>query len=150
MNFVEIVELVNSDLENEWKHLTFYLKSSAVIRGVHRNHLSPFLFQQAQSELEHVLAFSKQVVALGGSPVTASTRELLIPFYAEEIIDNAIVLEQEVVITYTKRKRDLEALLDNYDSKESAKIQNLILFYEEQIEDSHTDLNELREMARGY
>lgn len=151
MEFHDLIDVMNSDLENEWMHLTFYTKSSALVRGLHRLAVSSFLVSQAESELKHVMAFSKKIVSLGGDPTEGYLEELNYSTAPEDIIAQAIEMEQQVVINYTHRKNELEILLgtmeENNDcAKRLAQVQDLILFYEEQIEDSHRDLDELRQM----
>lgn len=151
MEFDDLITVMNSDLENEWMHLTFYTKSAALVRGLHRLSVSSFLIAQAESELKHVLAFSRKIVSLGGDPTDGYLEDMDYPTCPKEIVSRAIDLEQTVVINYTHRKNELEILLDEMEDrnecdKKLAQVQDLILFYEEQIEDSHRDLDELRQM----
>lgn len=159
MEFTEFTEILNEDLANELKHLLFYLRSAAMVRGVHRNHLAKFFKEQAQGEMEHVLAFSTMIVSMGGIPTDIGD---ISPDPSTEpavILRQAIDLEEEVVQNYTDRIAELELMLADLrsdtheatrsDEKDSARIQYLILFFEEQVEDSHGDLDNLREMVHG-
>ena len=57
----EIIALLRDDLANEYHHLHFYLESSALVRGLHREELREFFLGQAKSELDHVLSKAQSV-----------------------------------------------------------------------------------------
>jgi len=134
----ELVELVNSDLKNEYKHMLFYLRSSVIVRGLHREPIKAFLEKEAQGETLHVQEFTKRVVALGGRPVAESN-----PFpYLEspiEILSYALGMENEVIEIYAKR-------MDQADSLKSVDGISTRLFYENQLQDSYDDMIEIKEM----
>lgn len=147
----ELAEIVNSDLENEWLHLTFYTRAAAMVRGIHRNHLAEFLKQQARSELDHVMEFSDHVVSLGGVPTEGYTEMVTSPTCPAEILEMAIQLEQQVVSNYANTLNYLNESLEGLDGEElelMARLQYLVAFYSKQLEDSHSDLDNLRGMAR--
>lgn len=156
METTKFSDLMNQDLGREYDHMHFYARSAALIRGPHRNHIGAYLKEQAESELGHVIAFSKKIVSIGAVP-GAFGGSLPAITDARGILDHAVQMEREVVRTYTNRLKHLESLLERSFDEEiryldeeclsSHKIKDLILFYEEQIEDSHADLDDLLQMV---
>ncbi len=57
----EMIELMNQDLKNEYKHMMFYLRSSVMVRGLHRQSIQGFLSGEATSEMGHVTQFSTKI-----------------------------------------------------------------------------------------
>lgn len=141
MTRIELAELMNSDLRNEYKHMLFYLHSSVMVRGLHRQPIQAFLMQEAQSEINHVVLFSKKVRSLGGIPV-AEANEFPTLENPRDILEYALKMEEEVVANYAKR-------IDQADKLGGPDGINIRLFYEGQLEDSHTDMDEVREMIAG-
>ena len=60
------VTLMEADLANEYKHMMFYLHSSIVVQGIHREELQEFFRKEPQSEMSHVEEFSKMLLGVGG------------------------------------------------------------------------------------
>ncbi len=151
----ELFGLIKDDLKNEQTHMHFYLQSAALVRGLHRNHLRPFLEEEAASEMGHVLAFSKIVVSLDGVP-TQNHHEFPQLTTPETIIEYAIKLEQEVVNNYAERLAQIGLVIDRMldgdkpeERAECAQWTYIGQFYEDQIQNSHADLNELKEILKG-
>lgn len=147
----EMLSLLVEDLKNEYTHMLFYLAASATIRGLHRLELGEWLEKEAESEMGHVKEFSKLLVSLGGIPATEFH---LFPTLTDpvDIIKKAIELEQEVCVNYAQRLDQLEFLKSQSNSsgqpmnpEEYAAWTRVGLFYEGQLEHSHTDLDELRQ-----
>lgn len=138
MNKQEMIELMNGDLANELKHMMFYLFSSFHVRGINRIELQEFLQDAAKSEMGHVTEFAKFIIDLGGRPIT-SPNEFPILTQPFEILKYAIQIEDEVVKNYTERLAHCD-LLGGVDGT------SLRIFYEDQIMDSRTDANELRQI----
>ncbi len=137
-----MIELLNEDLKNEYKHHHFYLHASFVLRGLDRLHFGPWLRKQAEEELNHVAEFANKISALGTLPTTESN-----PFpnnltKAQDILNFAISMEKEVVANYHLRLKQASHL---YES--TGKYYDLVLLYEDQIEDSQRDIDEMIKMV---
>jgi bacterioferritin (cytochrome b1) len=136
----ELIKLLNEDLKNEYKHLHFYLRSSVTIRGLHRNSIQAFLAGEAQTEMQHVLQFSKKVRSLGGIPVAEANPSPVLED-PREILEYAQQMEKEVVDIYARRIKQVEHL-------DSACGIDLRMFYETQLQESYGDSVEIKEMLR--
>jgi bacterioferritin (cytochrome b1) len=136
----EMIARLNGDLRNEYKHMHFYLQSSFLVRGLHREELSEYLADHAKSEFEHVQQFAKVIVGLGGVPDTNpnSFPNLTDP---QEILEYALQMEDEVVSNYVQRMKDAQSL----GGVDGAYVE---IFLEDQILDSRGDADHLREMVK--
>lgn len=135
-----LLNKLNDDLKNEWKHHCFYLHNASTVCGLHSLEYKEFLVEQAKSELDHVLEFSNLIIGLGGIP----TKEVnLFPTLEDpiEIIKYAIDMEKEVVENYTNRIEEAENL-GGVDGRW------IVIFLESQIEDSRKDLDEMRKIIK--
>lgn len=138
----ELINILNEDLKNEWKHHNFYLHNASNVVGLHSLEYKEFLLKQASSEMNHVSQFSDLIVGLGGLP-NKESNEFPSLFLPEEIIDYAIKMEEEVIKNYVERIRTLEAL-DGVDPYW------VILFLENQIQDSRQDRDQMIQMLKNY
>jgi bacterioferritin (cytochrome b1) len=136
-----LINLLNEDLKNEWKHHCFYLHNASTITGLHAREYKEFLIEQSKSELDHVSQFSDLIVGLGAIPTT-----FVNPFPtltdAFEILEFAMKMEEEVVENYTKRIEQAEKL-------GGADGRWIVIFLESQIEDSRKDLDELKQILKS-
>lgn len=136
----EMVDLLNGDLANEYKHMHFYLHSHSVVEGLHRNDLRNMLLAEANNELLHVQQFSDKIVALGGIP-SSNVSDYPTNLTKETDILNYIVeMEQEVVDNYVQRLEQVAAMEDKASSID------LQTFLEDQIRDSKGDLDNVKKM----
>lgn len=137
----EMIDLLNSDLKNEYKHMLFYLRSSVLVRGLHREPIKAFLEREAQAEFTHVQDFSKRVVSIGGTPLAAAN-DFPVLEDPREILTYALEMEHEVVENYARRMQQADELggVDGITIR---------LFYEKQLEDSYNDMVEIKEMLGG-
>lgn len=137
MTINEFVDKMQSDLKNEYKHLHFYLQASFMLYGPERLYLGKWLSDQADSELGHVRQFAAKIRAFGKVPTTEYLK-----FNSStdcyEILKMALTLEQEVVTNYHERLIQAESLNDK-----TGKYKDLVLFYEEQVEHSQEDIDEI-------
>lgn len=136
----ELIDVLNNDLKNEWKHHNFYLHNASNVIGLHSIEYKEFLLKQAASEMNHVSKFSDIIVGLGGLP-TKESNEFPSLFEPSDIIEYAIKMEEEVIKNYVERIRILESL-DGVDPYW------VILFLEEQIQDSRQDRDEMVQMIK--
>lgn len=135
MTVEEMVGLLNSDLKNEYKHMHFYLHAAATVEGVERFWLADVLRKHAESELGHCLQFATKIRSYGHQPVAGWQDPHQFPQKVTPlgILAYALKMEQEVVENYRLRRQQAEGLGDTA----------LVLFLEEQIEDSQHDVDEL-------
>ena len=109
MRMNAIIEKLNQDLKNEWKHHCFYLHNASNIVGLHAKEYKEWLVEQAASEMQHVVQFSDLIVGLGGTP----TREINdFPSLSDprEILEYAAKMEEEVLDNYYQRISDAEKI----------------------------------------
>ena len=136
----EMVNLLNNDLRNELKHMMFYLYSASSVRGLNREEIRKFLLEEATSEMEHVKLFQDLIIGLGGIPTTQPNTFQTFSD-ARDILAYALTMEDEVVKNYTERSAQAEEW-GGVDGKW------LESFLEEQITDSRTDGDNIRQMLR--
>lgn len=136
-----IVEKLNQDLKNEWKHHCFYLHNASNIVGLHAKEYKEWLVEQAASEMQHVVQFADLIVGLGGIP-TKEVNEFPSLSDPREILEYAAKMEEEVINNYYQRIVAAEKV-NNIDSYW------VIIFLEKQMEDSRKDLDEIRQILKG-
>ena len=147
MNLEKMLELLNSDLSNEYMHWHFYMHAAMNIQGLHRQEVQELLLTEATGEMKHVEEFGRLIVGLGGTPTTAVT-----PFpndlvTSRDILEEALRFEDEVVSNYALRIDQAQELQGVADQKANGKY--IELFLEEQILASRADADHLREMVKS-
>lgn len=136
----EMIELLNQDLMNEWKHLRFYLYHASAVEGLHREEYRELFLKEAAGEMQHVTEFSDVIIGLGGVP-TVQSNEFEKLFNIKEILLYALKMEQEVVENYVSRLKQAESL-GGVDGK------YLEIFLENQVEKSRQDVDHFKLMIR--
>lgn len=136
-----MIDLLNGDLRNEWKHLRFYLYHASAVVGLHREEYKELFLKEAAGEMAHVTAFSDVIYGLGG---TATKEANDFPTFTDpnDIMRYALEMEAEVVANYVQRMQDSLAL-GGVDG------QWLEIFLEGQIQDSREDVDHFRQIVRG-
>lgn len=137
----EMIELLNSDLKNEWMHMSFYLHHASRVVGLYCHEYKEFFLKEAASEMNHVNEFSDVIVGLGGVPTTEINSFPKITD-AYQIIEHALKMEENVVENYVNRIKDAEKL-GGVDGKW------LEIFLEKQIEHSRVDVDHFRQILKG-
>jgi bacterioferritin (cytochrome b1) len=152
----DMISKLNLDVANEYKHMLVYLHFATTVEGLHRVELAEFWMEAARSEMDHVAEFSRVVLGLGGQPTRFPLGRLYdneqgqvvsagpsFPYMAnaQEQVQFALAMEDEVVANYVQRLNDADAL-GGVDGT------YVRLFIEDQILDSRTDADRLREMAK--
>jgi bacterioferritin (cytochrome b1) len=138
----QFLELMNSDLQNEWTHLQFYLYHASSITGLHAEEYKEFFTDAAKGELEHVQAFLDRLFGLNvpmpnqsGHPFPCYTR-------VEDALNHAIKIENQVVENYAVRLRQLDLLAAAHPTTAAY----LRIFYEDQLQDSYEDCEKIRRL----
>ncbi len=141
MTLDHFISLLNSDLSNEYKHMFFYLQSSFLVEGLHREELHEYLAKHAHSEFEHVQEFAKIIVGLGGIPTT-HVNEFPNIGDPKSILEYALKMEEEVVANYVQR-------MDNARQLSGVDGAFVEIFLENQIQDSRMDADHLKMMVKS-
>ena len=141
MTLDEMIDLMNSDLMNEWMHMRFYLYHASAVVGLHCHEYKELLLKEASSEMGHVTEFSDAIIGLGGV-ATAESNNFPKFIKPEDIINHAVFIENQVVENYTLRIEQ---------AKELGGVNGawLEIFYENQLEHSRTDCDHFRQILRG-
>lgn len=146
MSLQKLIQDLNNDLKNEWTHLTFYLHSASLIQGLHCHEYKELLLKEAAKELEHVSQFSDLLIGLGLPPdqLTKEPYKDKVPSLTnpKDILEHALVLEEEVVKNYCERMHEAEAC--GCTDGDWAHI-----FLENQIQESREDVDHLKQVLRG-
>ena len=141
MNNNHLIDLLQTDLRNERKHLGFYLQASVMVQGLHREELREFFMEQAKDELQHVAEFSELIVHLGGVPEMGVSNFPSDGTDPVELLRYAAEMEQQVANTYASR-------LVMTHEMENAATAYAHVFYEEQIKDSQHTAWEINQMVK--
>lgn len=139
----EMINLLNADLKNEWKHLRFYLYHASAVVGLHCEEYKELFLKEAAGEMTHITAFSDVIVGLGGT-ATHESNDFPLFEKPEEIINYALEMEEEVVKNYVERIKHAEQMENVVDG------QWLEIFLESQIQDSREDVDHFRQIAKGF
>jgi len=142
MDLEKMIGLLNEDLKNEWKHLRYYLHHASLVQGLHCEEYKEFLLKAAAGEMQHVTQFSDVIVGLGGTP-TRDSNDFPIFHDPKEIVRYALQMEEEVVKNYVQRLADSDAL----GGEDGAWLH---IFLEDQIQDSRSDADHLKQIVRGF
>jgi ferritin len=140
-----IVSLLSEDMKNEYKHHRFYLHSSFVLEGHERLYFVDWLKKQAAEELHHVEEFANKITSFGHIPPVFGYEFPTDLRKMKDILNYAIQMEMEVVDNYHNRLKHFEEL-----SEKTGKHFDLVLHYEDQIEDSQRDVDEMLRMAGSW
>lgn len=153
MNIEKMVDLLREDLAREYSHWNFYIQSATAIKGLHREEIGEFLLNQAKEEMAHIEEFKRVLHGI----ITRRNLEKHVPtdtaqfknYLAcpNEILKEALRMEDEVVSNYIQRIEDASALQENGgEDKIDGKF--IELFLEDQILDSRTDADNIRMMIK--
>lgn len=143
MTLDEMKNLLCEDLSREYMHWNFYLEASVRIQGLYRNSLQDFLWEQAESEMNHIREFSKLLVGLNAGISISKIPSFLRATDAKEILTFALEMEEEVVKNYAYRIEQCALLDDKVNAK------YIEIFLEEQLLHSRQDADDIREMLKG-
>jgi bacterioferritin (cytochrome b1) len=144
-NKEEMIELLNNDLKNEWKHLRFYLYHASAVTGLHCSEYKELFLKEAASEMKHVTEFSDLIIGLGGT-ATFESNDFDKFTDPKQIIEYAISMEEEVVKNYVKRIKYAEAAQKSYGDIDGTWLQ---IFLEGQIQASREDVDHFKQILRG-
>lgn len=138
----EMIDLLNADLKNEWKHLRFYLYHASAVVGLHCEEYKELFLKEAAGEMAHVTAFSDLIIGMGGI-ATHEANDFPLMTNPADILRYALQMEEEVVENYVERMQQTERMENKVDG------QWLEIFLEGQIQDSREDVDHFRQIVRG-
>lgn len=141
MDKTKILELLNKDLKNEWKHLRFYLYHASAVIGLHAEEYKELFLEEASGEMSHVTEFSDVILGLGGS-ATHESNDFERFESPELILRYALKMEEEVVENYVQRIKDATDL-GGVDG------QWLEIFLEGQVQKSREDVDRYKQILKG-
>jgi ferritin-like protein len=154
MKIEEMVDLLISDLANEYAHMHFYIQAATSVRGLHRQEISEFFTEQAESEMKHVEEFRRLIQGI----ITRRNLSKVVPNSVAEFKQNlncvvdllraALEMEDQVVSNYVLRHKQAEELAEN-QFEDSIDGTYIALFLEDQILDSRGDADNIREMLQN-
>ena len=135
----QIIELLERDLHNEWKHMHFYLYHASAITGLHAEEYKEVFLKEAASEMQHVTEFSDVIWGLGGNP---GADAYSFPKFTDvrEALQYAHAMESEVVKNYAER---LQQVADMTLEPESTW---LTVFLEDQLAHSRADVDRFKRL----
>lgn len=145
-NYAKFAHLMLQDLKNEKKHMLFYLTAASTVSGLHREEYKELLTGEAQSEMQHILEFQNAILGLGVD--LAQTNEIKefndydLFYDPRQILEYALKMEEEVVLNYANRIANDLSLLDEPEKRW------MEIFYEDQLEKSRKDVDNLKMILR--
>jgi bacterioferritin len=137
----KLIELLNNDLKNEWKHLRFYLYHASAVTGLHCAEYKELFLEEAASEMSHVTQFSDVIIGLGGI-ATFESNDFEKFDNPKEIMKYAVSMEEEVVNNYVQRIKDASELGGTDGTW-------LGIFLEGQVQASREDVDHFKQIVRG-
>jgi len=141
MNKDKMIQMLNDDLKNEWKHLRFYLYHASAVTGLHCAEYKELFLKEAASEMLHVSQFSDVIIGLGGV-ATFESNDFGKYTDPKDIMEYAVAMEEEVVNNYVQRMKDADDL-GGVDGTW------LEIFLEGQVQASREDLDHFKQIVRG-
>lgn len=142
MTLEQFLELMNEDLMREWTHLKFYLYHSSAVTGLHAEEFREWLTDAAKGEMEHVQQFLDRLFGFGYEQPAQSSHSFPLLVLPADILAYAAKLENDVVINYGLRLKQLDEL-------EHPAAAYLKVFYEDQLQDSFEDCERILRMLSG-
>jgi len=136
----KMIQMLNDDLKNEWKHLRFYLYHASAVTGLHCAEYKELFLKEAASEMMHVTQFSDVIIGLGGT-ATFESNDFEKYTDPKDIMEYAVAMEEEVVNNYVQRMKDAEKL-GGVDGTW------LEIFLEGQVQASREDLDHFKQIVR--
>ena len=131
----ELLSVLNSLLEYEYKAMMQYLQNSYLVRGQRRETMKAWLQKMAQEEMMHASKVADKIVTLGGTP-SLEIPPVKVASSVTEIIKLALSTEEGAAEAYRKALPLIEKTGDIH----------LKLLAEEMVADSQGEAEEIRKM----
>ena len=136
---------IYSDLRNERRHMLFYLTNAGTLKGLLAEEYAEHFISSAKEELDHVSEFQNMIVGIGGDltdPLSLGYDMFMIESDVKKAVEHALYLEEEVVSNYACRIEEIE----NCESIDLATKKWLVVFYEDQLKKSRTDVDKYKRL----
>lgn len=148
MHLEKIITYLNEDLAREYAHWHFYMAAAMNVTGLHRQELQEFFMEEAAGEMKHIQEWGRLIIGLGGTPVYLPDNFHCDSHDSIVLLTQARDMEAEVVNQFVQRMDDAEDLAKNggVDKIHARYIQ---IFLEDQMMDSRSTVDHLREMIKG-
>ena len=131
----ELIKMLNSLLQYEYKAMMQYLQNSYLVRGQRRETMKAWLQKMAQGEMMHASRVADKIVTLGGTP-SLEIPAVKVASNVTEIIKLALTTEEGAAEAYRKALPLIERTGDIH----------LKLLAEEMVADSQGEAEEIRKM----
>jgi bacterioferritin len=102
-----LIEGLNHDLAGEYQAILMYTHYSAKLTGPYRRELRALFQAEIADEQGHAQFLADKIAALGGEP-TASPRPVPQAGQPREMLEHALVAEQQAIADYNQRIRQAE------------------------------------------
>lgn len=146
-NYSIFADIMLSDLKNERKHMLFYLSAASTVSGIHREEYKELFQEEAKSEMAHVAEFQDALLGLGvdfkQTNKVLEHNDYIISYDPIELLKYALEMEETVVHNYALRIANDLSLLDEPEKRW------MEIFYEDQLEKSRKDVDNLKMILRG-
>lgn len=152
-SFADFFDSMCADLTNEYTHMAFYLFHASFVRGLHAAEYAEFFKKAAEGEMQHISEFSRYIHGFENmGMLSPEQKQMYVPAYGLdfdrytnplEALLAAIKLEERVIENYIVRLKQVDTLHEPHASA-------LRLFYENQLEDSYGDVQEMYRLVNGY
>lgn len=103
----ELIDGLNEDLSAEYQAVIMYRTYASQVGGPYRIELRGFFEGEIPDELGHAAFLADKIVALGGTPTTASA-PVPAASGARQMLENALRAEEDTIARYTKRIEQAE------------------------------------------
>lgn len=131
----ELIKVLNSLLQYEYKAMMQYLQNSYLVRGQRREAVKAWLQKMAQEEMMHASKVADKIVSLGGTP-TLEIPPVTVASGVTEIIHLALAIEEGAADAYRKALPMIERTGDIH----------MKLLAEQMVADSQGEAEEIRKM----
>lgn len=152
--------LLMQDLQNEVKHMMFYLRAASEVEGLHREELREFFMKEAHEEMGHVHEFADMLTFLGGVPsLKYDGPGFTLTSDPYKLLEEVVRMEEEVARNYAKRLQQTEPpdhdpncqdLRCTHNTVYDPEIAALHVFYEDQIKNSQMTAWEVKKWLRKF
>lgn len=139
MEKTRFVELLNSDLADEYQAVLMYLTYAARVAGPHRPALRAFFQSEIPEELGHAQFLADKIVSLGGVP-TVTPSDVPSATGPRAMLEAVLVAEQKAITAYKQRIEQAAALGDK----------GLSTHLETMVEDETTHYEETAKILKGW
>jgi bacterioferritin len=135
----KLVELLNTDLANEYQAVIMYTTYAAAVSGPHRPALRSFFQAEIPDELGHAQFLADKIVSLGGAP-TVTPVAVPTASAPREMLENVLRAEQRAIAGYKERAEQAAAFGDI----------GLSTHLETMVEDETGHCEETQKILRGW